>query len=461
MSRRLLTASLLSIILFVTGCSLISPPERPPLPTPPATAVPFGGGQLVSEGDALLDPFTPVRPDVDPDILALMNAVSQQQLTAYIQQLGEFGTRNSFSETQSDVYGIGAARRWIFDEFNRVGQGRLQVEFQDFQLDYQGFSTPQRNIVATLPGTGNYPGVVVVGAHYDSRVGEPTNNTALSPSANDNGSGVAMLLELARLMSSRTWNQTIVFVAFAAEEQGTAGSRRFVTNSILNGPSIDLAINNDSIGGRAGIPQHMRLFAPQMETSPSGQVARYIDFLNRLYLPDFPLVKLNTLDREGRYGDHREFINAQIGAVRLIESDEDPEMLNSPQDTWDKIDYNYLANSTKNNLITIANWAGAPAPTPPPAISRMADPSMILVSWQSDPAAAGYAFSFRPIESIEMPELRMAGAETNGRVRFTGIDPAITYAVSVAPIGTTGRIGGFSPEIILPALTDEIAAQSP
>jgi hypothetical protein len=248
-------------------------------------------------------------------------------------------------------------------------------------------------------------------------------------------------------------------VAFAAEEQGTAGSRRFVTSSILNGPSIDLALNNDSIGGRAGIPQSMRLFAPQQETSPSGQVARYVTFLNNLHQPTFPLEINNTLDREDRYGDHREFINAQIGAVRLIESVEDPDILNSAQDTWDKIDYNYLANSTRVNLVTIANWAGGPAPVPPPAVSRLADPTRLLLSWQTDPTAAGYAFSFRPINSIALPDLRTVGNDTNGQVQFTGFDPAVTYAVSIAPIGHTGRLGGFSPEIMLQSLTNEIAEQ--
>lgn len=429
------------------------------LPTPPATAVPFGVNAPDASGNAPIDPISTVRPEVDPDILALANAVSEQQLIAYIQQLGEFGTRNSFSETQSDAYGIGAARRWIFEEFQRVGQGRLQVEFQDFQLDYQGFSTPQRNIVATLPGTGSYPGVIVLGAHYDSRVGEATNYTAVSPSANDNGSGVAMLLEVARLMSARTWNQTIVFVAFAAEEQETAGSRRYVTSSILNGPSIDMAINNDSIGGRLGVPQYVRLFAPAMETSPSGQAARYINMLSRMYLPDFPIEMNNALDREGRYGDQREFINAQIGAVRMVESEEDPEILNSARDTWEKINYPYLANVTRINLITLANWAGAPAPTPPPSVTRIADPSTVLVTWQSDPTSAGYAFSFRPITTTDLPTLRIAGNDTDGRVQFSGLDPAVTYAVSIAPIGPTGRVGGFSPEITLPSVTGEVAQQ--
>ena len=132
-----------------------------------------------------------------------------------------------------------------------------------------------------------------------------------------------MLLELARLMSSRTWNQTIVFVAFAAEEQGTAGSRRFVTNSILNGPSIDLAINNDSIGGRARhIPQHMRLFAPQMETSPSGQVARYIDFSIVFVCRTFRWLNLIRWAAKGATAIIGN-LSMQIGAVRLIESDED------------------------------------------------------------------------------------------------------------------------------------------
>lgn len=439
----LLTAALAAL----TACSVLNPPIRPtiaPLPTlpPPESAV----GETVNVGFI----GGQVEPGRDPDIVALMNNVSQQQLIAYVQTLQDFGTRNSFSSTQRADFGIGAARNWIFSEFERVGGGRLRVEFEDFPLSYGGFSAPQRNVVATLPGNGRYPGAIVIGGHYDSRLVSPTDGFSISPSANDNASSIAMLLELARLLSSRTWNQTIIFVAFAAEEQETAGSRYFVTNSILSGRQIDLAINNDGIGGRSGIPMTVRMFGPNLETSPSGRLARYIAYLNQLYMPEFPVQVFNALDRDGRYGDQREFINAGLPAVRLIESLEDEQLLNSPRDTWDRIDYNYLMQVTRVNLVTVANWAGAPPPAPRPVAAAMAEPGSYLLTWPTDPLAAGYAVSIRPIGQIGLPELRYVTGEQAGRLPLTGLDPQQTLAISIAPIGVSGRLGGFSPELIVP-----------
>lgn len=431
--------------IFTTGCSLLVAPVRPTVPPPPPTAAPIN----FSAGQPLVNPSSSVRVNLDPDIVALMNAVSEQQLQAYVQALQDFHTRNSFSETEREDVGIGAARRWIYNEFIRVGQGRLNVAFEDFPLIYEGLSTTQRNIVATLPGVGSYPGVVVIGAHYDSRVESDTDGVSFAPAANDNGSGVATLLELARLLSARQWNQTIIFVAFAAEEQGTVGSRYFVTNSLLAGRQIDLAISNDGVGGRPGIPQTVRLFAPDMQYSNAGQAARYVHLMGSLYLPSFPVELQNALDREGRYGDQREFLNAGLAAVRLIESQEDPSLLNSTRDTWEKIDYQYVAHVVRLNLAVVSNWAGAPPPPPAPSIAKTAEPGAFIVTWQTDPLAAGYAISFRPVASLVLPEFRYVNASEAGNVVLTGYDPTTPYAVSVAPIGPSGRLGGFSPETVV------------
>ena len=115
----------------------------------------------------------------------------------------------------------------------------MQVRFDDFLVSYNGLSSNQQNIVATLPGTSSHAGVIIIGAHYDSRTLDPVDGSSLAPGANDNASGVAILLELARVLSSRTWNQTVMFVAFAAEEQGRFGSRHFVQEMVLDGRIID------------------------------------------------------------------------------------------------------------------------------------------------------------------------------------------------------------------------------
>ncbi len=157
---------------------------------------------------------------------------------AYVQTLEGFGTRNSFSAVDRDDYGIGAARRWIFSEFERVGNGRLDVAFDDFDLSYKGSQAEQRNIVATLPGKDPGNGVIIIMAHYDNRPQGDTDGFSRASGANDNASGVALLLETARIMSSREWNQTIKFVAIAAEEQGTFGSRHLAQNAFLDNVNV-------------------------------------------------------------------------------------------------------------------------------------------------------------------------------------------------------------------------------
>ena len=390
-----------------------------------------------------------MTPAVDPDIEALINAVSEQQLTAYVQTLDGFGTRNTFSETQREDFGIGAARRWIYDEFLRVNGGALQVEYNDFPATINGLTTNQRNIVATLPGIGDHPGALVLMAHYDSRAPDPNDGGSRAPGADDNASGVALLLELARLLSSRPWNQTIIFAAFAAEEQGTYGSRYFVQDKMLDGRIFDIAIDNDIVGGRSGIPQSLRLFSPGPDTTPSRQLARYMDFISGLYVPTFRLDLIGTLDREGRYSDHREFVNAGVAAVRLTESVEDFDRQHSGLDTWDQIDYSYLRQVAQLNLAVMANLAGAPAPPNIPTIAPMAEPGAFIISWLPDQLAAGYAMSFRPIGSEELPPLRFVSAVEAGNVALTGLDSGATFAVSIAAIDGNGRISAFSQEVII------------
>ena len=443
-----LRACLGLILLLMAGCSLMQPQPQLVIPTPlpmsevptPELMVPNEAGQLVT------DPVSDVVPTVDPAIESLITEVSQQQLMAYVRQLESFGTRNAFSDTQSETFGIGAAKRWIFNEFVRVGNGRLAVEFQDFPLAYNGYAAEQSNVVATLPGKGTGTGVVVLLAHYDNRPPEVTDGVSRATGANDNASGIALLLETARIMSSRDWNQTIVFLATSAEEQGAFGARFFAENAFLDGRNLISAINYDAVGGRAGIPQHVRLFAVDFLTSAHGALGRYYEYVGGLYLPTFPVVIYDALDREGRWGDHREFVAAGFPAIRVIESLEDPDLVNSNRDTWDLIDYNYLQRVVQLNVAVAANLAGAPDQPEPPLIASMAEPGAYLLSWPVAPEASGYAISFRPIDSTYYPTFRFVKAHNAGNVALTGLDPNMTYAVSIAALNERGLVSGFSSE---------------
>ncbi len=434
--------------LLLSGCGLIAGPQRPILPTPIPTAPPLSQTLSLS-AETVVDPVSDVVPNVDPSIVRMVEEVSQQQLVAYVQTLENFYTRNSFSSVESEIRGIGAARRWIAAEFERVGNGRLQVEFDDFNLSYAGFFAPQSNIVATLPGTDPNNGVIIIMGHYDNRPAEIADGVTRAPGANDNASGVALLLESARILSANTWNQTILFIAMAAEEQNTAGSRHFAQNAFLDNMNILAAINYDAVGGRAGIPQYVRLFSADLLSSPSGELARYYEYVGGMYLPTFPVVVLDALDREGRWGDHREFVNVGMPSIRIIESEEEPDLLNSVLDTWTLIDFGYLQKVVQLNIAVAANLAGAPSTPPPPTIADMADPGMYLLTWPVDPSVAGYAISFRPLSSPSYPPFRFVKGLVAGNVALTNLDPNTTYAVSLTALDANGRIGDFSREVII------------
>lgn len=419
-----------------------------PTPVSAAPEVNLGAG-IPSE--TVFDPVSSIVPSLDPEIEALVNSVSQQQLMGYVQTLQSFGTRNAFSTTDSPDSGIGAARLWIFNEFMRVGNGRLRVDFDDFPMNFNNTITDQQNIVATLPGVTGSSDIFVLIAHYDTRPAEVTDGRSRAPGADDNGSGVALLLETARLLSSRQWNQTLVMVAAAAEEQGTFGARHFVQDQILNNINILAAINYDTVGGRIGIPQSVRLFAPDLPESNHGSLARYFDFVGEFYVPTFAVNFINAADREGRWGDQREFVRAGLAAIRITESVEDPDLLNSPRDVWDQIDYGFLQNVTQLNVAVVANAIGAPSMPTPPTIAPMANPGSFILTWVPDPQAAGYALSFRPSDSPDYAPFRFVNANQAGNIVLTGFDPTVTYATSMAALSQTGRISLFSPETLLPA----------
>lgn len=459
MVRQTIPTLFILFLLGLTGCQLLGEPPQPVIPTPIPTAPPFPG-QINPTGEQVTDPVSDVVPGIDPEISALINAVSQQQLMVYIQTLEGFGTRNSFSVSDRDDFGIGAARRWISSEFERVGAGRIQVDFDDFLLSYNGSQAEQRNIIATLSGKDPDQGTIIIMAHYDNRPEGNTDGFSRASGANDNASGVALLLETARILSSREWNQTIKFVAMAAEEQGTFGSRHFAQNAFLDNMDIIAAINYDAVGGRSGIPQSVRLFAEDFIASPSGALGRYYDYIAGLYLPTFPVLIIDALDREGRWGDHREFVNVGMPAIRVIESEEDPDLINSMLDTWSLIDYSYLEKVVQLNIAVLANAAGAPSQPIAPTVVPMADPGAYLLNWPVEEGAAGYAISFRPIDSTQYQPFRFVRVEMAGNVVLTGFDPQMTYFVSIAALDENGKLGIFTPDIQVGPPIEEQAAIS-
>jgi len=211
-------------------------------------------------------------------IRALLDEVSNQQLVAYVQTLESFGTRHTLSVTDRADFGVGAARSWLYDEFVRVGNGRLQVEVDSFPLTLNGITTEQQNIVATLPGNGSNPGAVLLVAHYDSRPIDAYDGSSRAPGANDNGSGVAAMLEIARLLSTQEWNMDVVFVAFAAEEQGTHGSLHFITDRFVQQMGVTAVFDTLAPSKRK---EHVRqVTSAKAEETRQRRIAKIVANLN-------------------------------------------------------------------------------------------------------------------------------------------------------------------------------------
>ena len=447
------SALLLLLILFVAaGCSLLEPPPRPVVPTADISAV--ESDNAVAFNSLRTDAGTAdvAVPVVDQAIVGLMEQASRQNLYAYVQTLQNFGTRHTLSPREQEEAGIGAAARWIFEEFERVGAGRLQVAFHEFPFDFGGRVTTQQNIIARLPGEGDHNGLIVLTAYYDSRGSDPNDPTAPAPGANNNASGVALLLEAARLLSARGWQQEIVFIAFAAGEQDFFGSRRYVQESMLDGVVFDAAINVEAVGGSPAVPRSMLIFASP-DVPGAAQLARYFVLITNLYMSNFPVEHRPMLDRQGRSGDQAAFAAAGVPAIKITESQEASSLRHTASDTADRLDYDYLVQMTQLVVAAVANMAASPPVASAPAVAAMAAEGTYLLSWAPHPRAASYAVAFR-IQASEERVLRYIGAAEGGEVVLTGLNPGYDYAISVAPIDSAGHIGLFSEEVFTAGATE-------
>jgi len=435
-----------------------------PVPTTPAPAFPpaswsaLDDGPVVRGGIALSSAVMGlIVPTVDPAIVALLNDVAAANLQATVQTLTQFGTRHALSETDSETRGIGAARRWLLAEFERVGRGRIQVSTQDFTLDpalSNGYALPQQNILAILPGTNDETGVLVLMAHYDSRPSHLYDGLSDAPGADDDASGVAILLEVARLMSNRTWEQTIYFIVFAAEELETQGSRAFIAYALSQGLTIECAINNDMVGGYAAIPAAVRVFSAGPDSSSSRQLARTLHHINQLYFPDFTVLLPNAPDRPDGYGDQREFYAVDIPAIRLTEVDEDSTIRHTLRDSADRLNDAYLAQITRLNIAVLANLAVTSPPHAAPTITFLALPDVYRLTWGEGIAAAGYVLAFRPPDSLTYTLTYYMAGTPFSYMALPGLDPQASYAYSLAIVDAAGHLSRFSPELLLLAPSD-------
>ncbi|HVP52202.1 MAG TPA: M28 family metallopeptidase [Terriglobales bacterium] len=390
-------------------------------------------------------------PELDPQIAAAVKEVSPARVKASIEKLVSFHNRSTLAAADAASIargrGIGAAREWVRSEFERYSRdcdGCLKVEMQSFTVNPPARRIPKPteivNVMATLEGTdpANAGRMYIVSGHYDSRNSDNDNVTDAAPGANDDASGTAVALECARVLSKHKFPATIVFIAFAGEEQGLYGSARYAEAAKAAKLDIEGVLNNDIVGGnrtpgdKTQQPQWVRVFSegvPSAATpeqikliratgmeddSPSRQLARYIRDVAQQYVPGFEPKLVSRPDRYLRGGDHMSFNEQGFAALRLTEYREDynhqhqnPRIERGVEygDLPKFVDFAYVANVARLNAATLASLASAPAP---PANVRLPTRNLendSTLTWSASPGslATKYEVLWRPTTDSDWP----------------------------------------------------------
>lgn len=392
---------------------------------------------VVPNGGNDHEDIVPQTPNPPPErsqqIDGLISEVSAERLLQSVQALATIPTRHVNSPESQRAAAV------IFDLFEAAG-GRLQIGYQDFPLSFNGQDTVQRNVVATLPGTSADAGVILVGAHYDSRTIDINDAESPAPGANDNASGVAGIIELATVLANESFPQTIVFVAFAAEEVGAWGARAYVERN----PLPEAVIVLDIIGNSAGPAGEtvIRVFsAPPDQAgqdSSSRALARLADYNADIYTPNLNVALQATVDRPGRFSDHVPFSDAGAPAMRFIELIEDVDRQHSAIDFPQYISASYLQQSTRLALASVINLAqGHTRP-----VLNVVDGQ---VQWDTVPSAAGYVIAQQSTTGVDDITYQRVSSEVNQVNPDVGVD-----VVSVAIIASDGTVGRFQSIVVTP-----------
>jgi Peptidase family M28 len=378
---------------------------------------------------------------VDPKIAAALKEVSPTRVQANIEKLVSFGTRSTLSAQDSasvaSGHGIGAAREWIKSQFARYSRdcgGCLEVKTDAFtQAPTERIPQPTEivNVYAVMKGRDPEAAkrIVLVTGHYDSRVTDVLDAKSAAPGANDDGSGTAVSLECARVLSKLQFPATIIFLTVAAEEQGLNGSRHFAQMAKEQGWNIVAALNNDIVGGDRGTGQDagvVRVFSEGVPViaddkqlkqiralggesdSPSRELARYVAEVGVAYDLDVRALLVFRLDRYLRGGDHSAFNQQGYSAVRFTEYREDFNHQHQTLRTESGIEYgdlpkfvdfDYVANVARLNALTLGALASAP---PSPANVRVVTSNLdndSTLKWEPSAGASGYEVIWRATSS--------------------------------------------------------------
>lgn len=402
-------------------------------------------------------------------------------LQATVQALVGFGTRHTLSDTASPKRGIGAARRWAQSRFEQIGRdcgGCLSIVTPSQTVTGSRVPKPAEivDVVAIQRGTTDPERVIVLTGHIDSRVTDPQNATADAPGADDDASGVAVVIETARILSRYKFPATIVYGVLSGEEQGLYGGKVLADYAKAQGWRVETDLNNDIVGatrGQNGVANNTRLrlfsegtrdtetaedakqrrFEGGENDSASRNVARYAKAVAERYMPNWTVALVYRLDRFGRGGDHSAFNALGFPAVRFTENAEnyrhqhqDLRTVDGVEygDTMANVDFAYLAKVAATNALTAASMASAPPPPANVKIDGAVTPDTRL-AWTAAPGspAAGYRVYWRETTEPAWTHWRDAGKNETLTLTNVAIDD---FAFGVASVSADG----FESPVVFP-----------
>ena len=417
-------------------------------------------------------------------LYSIIEGVSSERLENDIQTLVDFGTRHTLSDTLSSSRGIGAARRWIKSEFESISNdcnNCLKV------FEQKNYFTPKdgdrivkpvwiNNIVALQRGKTHPNRFIIMSGDIDSRISDPTDYTEDSPGANDNASGMAGTIEAARVLSKYTFENSILYVGLAGEEQGLFGGKGLAAYAQEQGWEIIGILNNDMIGNIRGVDgvidnRTFRIFSepvPVNETERqrnarrfyggevdgiSRQLARYVHTTVSEFMPEMNPMMIYRLDRFGRGGHHRPFNDVGYAGIRIMEAHENYVMQHQDirvengiayGDVIEGVDFEYAKKLTAVNAINLASLAWAP-----PALKKLSIGGIVQASvkfrWEqvNDPNIAGYKIYWRDTTSPTWDHSRFVGDVSEATLEGIVID---NFFFGVATVGKNG----FESPVVFP-----------
>jgi Zn-dependent M28 family amino/carboxypeptidase len=418
-------------------------------------------------------PVSQAASGLDPRIQKIVESISEQRLAETVKKLQSFETRHTLSSPTSETRGIGAARQWILDEMKRASSA-LNVSFDTYNIPKQGERIPRdvelRNVMAILPGKSARR--IYVSGHYDSLARRPkpaqpsksdgeagqssgqsqfdwSDADNFAPGANDDGSGTALTMELARVFgqSGIAFDATLVFIAFAGEEEGLVGAKAHAQQAEASKLTIDAVLNNDVVGNPAGgngiiDAESVRVFSEGPEDSPSRQLARFIQRQAARYVPSHRVRLVARHDRFGRGGDHTAFNQHGYAGVRFTESNENYSRQHTVTDTADGVSPEYLARNARVNAAGVAVMALAP-PAPVvvddrgrPTLDRRPSGYDARLRWQPAPGAVGYRVVWRDAWTPDWQHEIDVGNVTEFVMKDVSIDD---YVFGVSAVGPSGH----------------------